>query len=171
MLRTVVGLILLTMCVHFAGCSPAKNAKQASDSADRKTDAKSTDVSAPIDPLTDLENERARDFMAKVTSAFEMRDAEALEQLAHPGDEPRDRENTIEYNRSLMDGGDRVKSWTAKRYAKPDWEVLEHRDFSPAPTVWIDVVLNDGSRDYEIFYALAPGTDGEYRSCYYVDKK
>jgi hypothetical protein len=70
-----------------------------------------------------------------------------------------------------MDGGDRVRSWTAKRYTKPDWEVMEHSDFHPAPTVWIDVILNNGSRDYEIFFALAPGMDGELRSCYYVDKK
>ena len=149
MFRTVVCLISLAICVHIAGCSPAKNTNQASDSADRQTDAKTTDVSPPIDPLTDLENERARDFMAKVTSAFEARNPQTLEDLSHPWDDPRGRENTIKFNQSLMDGGDRVKSWTAKRYSKPDWEYLEDKDFYPAPTVWIDVVLNDGSRDYE----------------------
>lgn len=171
MFRTVACLISLTVCVHIAGCSLAKDDNQATESADREPDATSTDTSAPIDPLTDLENERARDFMAQVTSAFEARNPQALEQLAHPGGDPRGRENTIKFNQSLMDGGDRVKSWTAKRYSKPDWEYLEDKDFYPAPTVWIDVILNDGSRDYEIFCALAPGTDGEFRSCYYVDKE
>lgn len=171
MTRTVAVLIAVAVCVHFAGCTPANSAKNADESDTQKTDASSTTVSAPIDPLTDLENERAGDFMAKVTSAFEARNPQALEELSHPWDDPRGRENSIKYAQGLMDGGDRVKSWIAKRYAKPDWEYLEDNDFHPAPTVWIDVVLNDGSRDYEIFFALAPAPDGEFRSCYYVDKK
>lgn len=123
------------------------------------------------DKLTSSEITAAEEFMGHVEAAFENKDANLLERLSHAGGDPRGIKNTIEYNQNLMNGGDRVKSWTAKRYERPDWDYLKTNDFYPEPTVWVDVVLNNGSGDYFIFFALAPNAEGDLRSCYYIDKK
>jgi hypothetical protein len=116
------------------------------------------------------ETTRVQEFMDKVIRAFNSADVVALEDLSHPGDDPRGRANSIEFNKSLIAGGDRVKSWSARPYSDPDWDIMKHMRFHPPPTVWIDVILNDGKRDYPLAFACSPDDNGVLRTCYYVDR-
>jgi hypothetical protein len=115
--------------------------------------------------------ERVTEFMAEVVRAFTLGDAVMLEALSHPGDDPRSRKNSREFDQSLMDGGDKVQSWSARPYTEPKWSIMRMLQHHPPPSVWIDVTLNDGKRDYPICFALAPDADGTLRSCYYIDRE
>jgi hypothetical protein len=114
--------------------------------------------------------ERVRAFMAAVVQAFEAADAGALEALRHAGGDPLGRKNSFEFNQSLMKGGDKVRSWSAKPYSEPKWEIMRSLRHHPSPTVWIDVTLHDGRRDYAYCFACSPNYEGALRSCYYVDR-
>ena len=127
-------------------------------------------IADSIPELAPADAERAKAFMDKVIHAFEIADAMALEDLSHPGDDPRGRKNSIEFNKSLMEGGDKVQSWSARPYSEPDWEIMEHLKHHPPPTVWIEVTLHDGQREYPLVFACAPDEKGDLKSCYYVDR-
>jgi hypothetical protein len=152
----------------FLGC--AKGPGTATPATPTPRSAANTPQPAPAAQLAPADAERAAAFMAKLTQAFEVADATVLKDLSHPGDEPRDRQNTLEFNQSLMDGGDKVQAWTARPYSEPDWEIMEHLRFHPPPTIWIDVTLHDGKREYPLFFACAPDESGDLKSCYYVDR-
>ncbi len=113
---------------------------------------------------------RVEAFMALAVGAFALKDAGLLENLFHPGGDPRGRKNSREFDQALMDGGDTIINWTAMPYTEPNWKIMKTLQHHPPPTVWVDVMLNDGNRDYDYFFALAPIESGELRSCYYIDR-
>jgi len=114
---------------------------------------------------------RVRAFMAKVVRAFALADAAILDAMSHPGGDPRGQSNSREFDQSLMDGGDKVRSWSARPYTEPKWRIMRTLRHHPPPSIWIDVTLNDGTRDYPYCFACAPDADGVLRSCYYVDRE
>ena len=69
-----------------------------------------------------------------------------------------------------MENGDTVRSWSARPYTEPMWSIMRKMQHYPPPSIWIDVTLNDGTRDYPYCFALAPDADGALRSCYYIDR-
>lgn len=107
-------------------------------------------------------------FMAAVTRAFEGADPDLLDALSHEGGDPKSRRGSYEFMQLLMKRGDKVQSWSARPYTEPKWTIMRTSQFHPPPSIWIDVTLNDGKRDYGIFFSLAPDADGALRSCYYV---
>ena len=155
------------------GCD-ANTPDQASDSTvNRRTtqtepDSEVHKIQSNINDLTGNDAKLVNEFMASVILAFSNKSPQSLEDLSHLGDSERDIKNNLEFARTLMDGGDRVQSWTARPYSEPNWEIMEISKFFPEPTIWIDVTLNDGNRNYPFFFALAPNSANQLRSCYYV---
>jgi hypothetical protein len=115
--------------------------------------------------------ERVTAFMAAVIRAFERTDPDLLEALSHEGGDPQGRRNSYEFNQGLMEGGYKVRSWSARPYTEPKWSIMRTLRHHPPSTIWIDVTLNDGTRDYPYCFACAPDADGVLRSCYYVDRE
>jgi hypothetical protein len=107
-------------------------------------------------------------FMAAAIRAFELADPAIIEALFHPGFPPRSRQSAFDFNKLLMTGGDKVRSWSARPYTEPAWGVMRRNRHHPPPTIWIDVTLNDGKRDSSYYFACAPDEEGALRSCYYV---
>ena len=64
--------------------------------------------------------------------------------------------NTFDYNQGLMEGGDRIVSWSASPYKEPRWSIMKLYQHHPEPTVWVLVMLDDGRRQTEYCFALAP---------------
>jgi hypothetical protein len=131
----------------------------------------SSDAGGACHDLDAADVERVTAFMAAVTRAFELADPDLLEALSHEGGDPRGRRNSYEFNRSLMEGGDKVRSWSARPYTEPKWSIMRTLRHHPPPSIWIDVTLNDGVRDYPYCFACATDADGVLRSCYYVDRE
>jgi hypothetical protein len=115
--------------------------------------------------------ERVMAFMAAVTRAFQLADPDLLEALGHEGGDPRGRRNSYEFNQTLMENGDKVHNWSARPYTEPKWSIMRTFRHHPPPSIWIDVTLNDGTRDYPYCFACAPDEDGVLRCCYYVDRE
>ena len=69
-----------------------------------------------------------------------------------------------------MNGGDKVQNWSARPYTEPKWDMMRMFQYYPPPSVWVDVVLNNGKRDYDYCIVLAPDANGTLRSCYYIDR-
>jgi hypothetical protein len=67
---------------------------------------------------------RVTAFMAEVIRAFALGAAALLEPLSHPSADPRDNRNDREFDQGLMDGGDKVTSWSARPYTEPNWEIM-----------------------------------------------
>ena len=114
--------------------------------------------------------DQVKTFMAAAARAFAIRDAGLLELLAHSGGDPQGRKNSRDFNQSLMDGGDTVKSWSAQPYTEPKWSIMRTRQHHPPPAIWVDVILSDGTRDYPYCFALASSEDGQLLSCYYIER-
>ena len=114
--------------------------------------------------------ERVKSFMETVVQAFAKADAAALQALDHPSEDPRGQKNSLEFNQSLMKGGDKVVTWMARPYSGPDWEIMKSKRHDPQPTVWIDVTLNKGQRDYPIYFVCSPNQEGLLRTCHHVDR-
>ncbi len=74
----------------------------------------------------------------------------------------RGRKNSREFDESLMDGGDKVRGWSARPYTEPDWDIMRMLQHHPPPSVWIDVTLNDGTRDYPIYLPWHLTRTGSY---------
>ena len=110
-------------------------------------------------------------FMAGVIKAFTDCKAAQVVKLTHKGQEKASAKSDREFTQGLMNGGDRVVAWHAKKYRQPNWDVMSYLDFYPKPTVWIDVTLHDGNREYPYVFALAPASDNRLLRCYYVDRE
>jgi len=127
-------------------------------------------IAGSMKGLSPADVERVNGFMERVIRAFEVADPNALQEMEHPGGDPRGTRNTFEFNKSLMGGGDKVRSWSAQPYSEPDWEIMEILRFQPPPTIWIEVTLHDGKREYPLAFACLADEEGFLRSCYYVDR-
>jgi len=135
---------------------------------------KPTTTSAAGGTFRDLDTTdiaRVTTFMAAVSRGFELADPDILETLSHKGGDPQGRRNSYEFNQSLMKGGDKVRSWSARAYTEPKWRIMRTLQHHPPPSIWIDVTLNNGTRDYPYYFACAPNAGGVLLSCYYVDRE
>jgi hypothetical protein len=133
----------------------------------------SLDAAGVPGTCTDLgpqDRELVKSFMEAVVQAFAKGDAAALQVLDHPGEDQRGQKNSLEFNQSLMEGGDKVIAWAARPYSEPNWDIMKSKRHDPQPTIWIDVTLNNGKRDYPIYFACSPNQEGLLRACHYVDR-
>jgi hypothetical protein len=130
----------------------------------------SSKISGTCEGLGPSDVELVTLFVQEVIRAFEIADPFALEALYHPGGDPRGQKNSFEFNRSLMEGGDQVRAWSARPYSEPPWDIMRLFRHHPTPTIWIDVTLNDGNRDYPLYFACSSNKDRVLRACYYVDR-
>ena len=163
MLRYCLRTLLIVTAI-FTGCAKSNPGDAAVIKELQMENAASHDLSVE-------EEEQVAAFMEKLIQGFNAADAEAVEDgLSHPGGDPRGRTNTIKFNQSLMDGGDRVKSWSARRWTEPDWDVMRYMRFHPQPTIWIDVALFNGKREYPLAFSCSPDGNGVLKVCHYVDR-
>lgn len=121
--------------------------------------------------LRKADRECVTKFMDQVVKIFESCKAEKLSKLDHKGASAAQDDADLQFAQRLMNNGDRVVAWTARKYTEPSWSIMKHNDFFPAPKLWIDVTLNNGNHDYPFFFALAPAKNGSLRSCFYVDRE
>jgi hypothetical protein len=132
--------------------------------------AKISGVAGSCIDLDAADVEQVTAFLAAATRAFALKDVGLLETLSHPGGDPQGRRNSREFDQSLMVGGDTIQRWAARPYMEPKWRIMREFQHHPPPTIWVDVTLNDGKRDYPYCFALAPGEGGKLLSCYYIDR-
>jgi len=116
------------------------------------------------------DEQRVREFMTKITYAFSVANPDILELLSHEGADERDRKNSFDFNQSLMNGGDKVYAWSARPYSEPKWSIMRTVQHHPPPSIWVDVTLNNGKRNYPYCFALALDSTNELRSCYYIER-
>jgi hypothetical protein len=69
-----------------------------------------------------------------------------------------------------MDDGNKVRTWSARPYTEPTWEIMRTRQHYPPPSIWIDVTLNDGKTDDTENYFVSPDEKGALRACYCIDR-
>ncbi len=127
-------------------------------------------IAGTVKGLSPTDVERVNGLMNKIVRAFDTADPVALQETEHSGGDPRGAENTFDFNKSLMDGGDKVRSWSACPYSEPDWEIMKDLRFQPHPTIWIEITLHDGKREYPLAFACAADEKGVLRSCYYAER-
>ena len=132
--------------------------------------SKAPDGGGVCHKLDAVDAKRVTAFMAAVTRAYKLAESDLLDALTHDGQDVRARQSTKEFRQSLMEGGDKVQTWSARPYTEPAWSIMRTSQLHPPPSVWIDVTLNNGKRDYPIFFAVAPDEKGRFRSCYYIDR-
>ena len=94
--------------------------------------------------------------MQAAAQAFEDKNPHALAAMQHAGASESGQRNTFDYNQGLMEGGDRIVSWSASPYKEPRWSIMKLYQHHPEPTVWVLVMLDDGRRQTEYCFALAP---------------
>lgn len=132
--------------------------------------AKAADGGGVCHKLDAADVKRVTAFMAAVTRAYKLAEPDLLDALTHEEEDLRSRQSTKGFMRSLMEGGDKVRTWSARPYTEPAWSIMRTSQLHPPPSVWVDVMLNNGKRDYPIFFAVAPDEKGFLRSCYYIDR-
>ena len=84
--------------------------------------------------------------MQAAAQAFEDKNPHALAAMQHAGASESGQRNTFDYNQGLMEGGDRIVSWSASPYKEPRWSIMKLYQHHPEPTVWVLVMLDDGRR-------------------------
>ena len=130
----------------------------------------SPDISITFDGLDAGQQQAVTRFMQAAAQAFEDKNPHALAAMQHAGASESGQRNTFDYNQGLMEGGDRIVSWSASPYKEPRWSIMKLYQHHPEPTVWVLVMLDDGRRQTEYCFALAPTEDGGLKSCYYIDR-
>jgi hypothetical protein len=141
--------------------------KKVADLPEKKTPP--VKIAGTVQKLTPVVAERVDAFMSKVIHAFEIGEPVALQALEHPGCDPRTRKNSLDFNKSLMAGGDKVRSWSARPYSEQEWKIMKDLRRHPSPTIWVVITLHDGKREYPLAFACSPNNEGDLGSCHYVD--
>jgi hypothetical protein len=135
---------------------------------DEKTDP--VDSCGTCHDLTDDDAKRVSSFMATLSNIFERANTDLLDALNHGGRDPESRRSLHEFIQMLIRAGDKVRSWSARPYTEPKGGRFRTRQHHPPPSIALDVTLNNGKRDYGIYIALAPDSNGVLLSCHEVNR-
>ena len=106
----------------------------------------SPQISITFDGLDAGQQQAVTRFMQAAAQAFEDKNPHALAAMQHAGASESGQRNTFDYNQGLMEGGDRIVSWSASPYKEPRWSIMKLYQHHPEPTVWVLVMLDDGRR-------------------------
>jgi hypothetical protein len=132
--------------------------------------AKSADGGGVCHELDAADVKRVTAFMAALTRAYELADPDLVDALGHKGEDARSRQGTKDLAWLLMDDGNKVRTWSARPYTEPTWEIMRTQQHYPPPSIWIDVTLNDGKKDDLQCYFVSPDEKGVLRACYCIDR-
>ncbi len=132
--------------------------------------AKAADAGGVCRELDVADVKRVRAFMAELTRFYELADPELLDALTHEGEDPDSRQGSKDLTWLLMDDGYKVRTWSARPYTEPTWDIMQKIQHYPPPSIWIDVTLNDGKTDDTENYFVAPDEKGVLRACYCIDR-
>src|SRR5262245_19590777 len=113
---------------------------------------------------------RVTAFMAALTRAFKVADPDLVDALAHEGEDPDSRQAGKDLTWMLMDDGNKLRTWSARPYTEPTWEIMRTQQHYPPPSIWSDVTLSDGKKDDLGRYFVAPDGKGVLRVCYCIDR-
>jgi hypothetical protein len=132
--------------------------------------AKAVDGGGVCHELDAADVKRVTAFMAELTRAYELADPDLVDALTHEGEDPDFRQAGKDLTWMLMDDGNKVRTWSARPYTEPTWEIMRTRQHYPPPSIWIDVTLNDGKTDDTENYFVSPDEKGALRACYCIDR-
>lgn len=121
--------------------------------------------------LSESQEESARAFTDRVIEIFEKGKIWDFREIHfnHCPDDLRNDSTCINFHMALCENErKRVVSWNARPFSPPDTPYYENHRYNPEPTIWIEVILNDGKRDIEANFVCSPDDDGELRACHWI---
>jgi len=148
--------IILVLALNFPLISYADELKEIKITFSKKLDSQQVDLTTK--------------YIHQWVNFYLNQNYSGLNSLSHKNDDKKQMEVDTNYIKSLYEGGDRPKSFHIEIYKEPKWQVMKLSKFYPLPEVSINVVLNNGKGDYDLFFALSRDEDGNFKSCYYVDR-
>ena len=132
-----------------------------------------TEAASTCEGLSDSQAKSATSFVDKVIEIISQRKIWYFRDLHfnHCPDDRRNDSTCINFHMELCENETKtIVSWRARPFSPPDTPYYKTHKFDPEPTIWIEVLLNDGKRDIEANFVCSPDDEGVLKACHWVDR-